>query len=408
MGQEDDVAEFLDRLRQLRALAGNPSFRTMSRTSGIVSHSALHEAIAGRRLPTWPVVREFVKACGGDEAEWRRAWAAAANPARGPGRLPPDAAHEADHPVEQPAGPAGPAEALGATSSPRPAPVPRRRWFGRRGGVASHGAALLAGIVIGAVTGYVVGSPASAQREVTAAQQCQDAISDDGVQQPLAAHGQRALDAADPAPAGQSPGAPAWVGRPGAEAHILTGTSAAVPITQNVAAGDALVVSIMLTSTCPAPLTVTDSRGSRYQLVADVFDTRHHRVAILAAFDVAALSTADHLAVTYVTASKYHVVVDEYRDIHSVAARATGLGESGGTSFGITGPTCRAGQLLVGAVGSNSGTGPLFEPGWADLPTVKLSSYWLTTGYRLVRTPGPCSLAGATTAQWGAVLAVLQ
>jgi hypothetical protein len=183
-----------------------------------------------------------------------------------------------------------------------------------------------------------------------------------------------------------------------------------VPVTQNVAAGDALVVSIMLTSTCPAPLTVTDSRGNRYQLVADVFDSRHHRVAILVAFDVSALSTADYLQVGYITASKYHITVDEYRDVHAVLAHATDHGESGGTTFAFAPApdTCRPGQLVVGAVGSNTGTAPLLAPPWTALPTLRLSSYRLTTGYQVVDKPGPCALGGSTTSQWGAALAVLE
>lgn len=61
-------------LRALRASAGNPSFRRMAGRSGFISHTTLHEAATGSRLPSWETVREFVRACGGDEREWRSRW----------------------------------------------------------------------------------------------------------------------------------------------------------------------------------------------------------------------------------------------------------------------------------------------------------------------------------------------
>nr|WP_183650903.1 NBR1-Ig-like domain-containing protein [Prauserella isguenensis] len=57
-------------LKRLRSEAGNPSFRKMAELSGAVSHATLHLTVTGRRLQPWETVREFVRACGGDEAEW--------------------------------------------------------------------------------------------------------------------------------------------------------------------------------------------------------------------------------------------------------------------------------------------------------------------------------------------------
>lgn len=405
MDASDEVSDFLARLRQLRAGAGSPSFRTMAKTSGIVSHSALHEAVTGSRLPTWPVVREFVKACDGDETQWRQAWARASNPAGGTNHSAQPTSGEAVQPVEQ----------TSDTIDPRPsAPARRRSWLGMA--VATHGAMLLAGIAIGAViAGYAIGGPAPAgaaagNGQIHTAVECRNALSDDGVQMSPASYTARTTKSATAsATSGQPQRPPTWVGRVGSQAQILTGAGATVPVTQNVAAGDALVVSIMLTSTCPAPLAVTDSRGNQYQPIADVLDTRHHRVVILAAFDVTALSTADQLQVTYITASKYHIAVDEYRNIHTAVAHATDHGEAGGTTFGIAAPaTCQPGQLLIGAVGSNTGTAPILAPTWTALPTLRLSSYRLTTGYQLIHKPGPCTLTGSTTSQWGAALAVLR
>lgn len=68
------VGEFAATLRQLRADVGNPSFRAMAGRSGKISHTTLHEAAAGNRLPSWPTTREYVTACGADVTPWRERW----------------------------------------------------------------------------------------------------------------------------------------------------------------------------------------------------------------------------------------------------------------------------------------------------------------------------------------------
>src|ERR671914_1160489 len=68
------VSDFAEELRRLRAGAGNPSFRQMAGASRSISHTTLHEAATGSRFPSWETTREFVRACGADEAEWRARW----------------------------------------------------------------------------------------------------------------------------------------------------------------------------------------------------------------------------------------------------------------------------------------------------------------------------------------------
>ena len=67
------VAEFAAQLRRLRARAGSPTYRQLSERTRFVP-SVLSAAARGSRLPTWPVTRAFVAACGGDVAEWHRRW----------------------------------------------------------------------------------------------------------------------------------------------------------------------------------------------------------------------------------------------------------------------------------------------------------------------------------------------
>lgn len=117
------VKQFADDLLALRMRAGKPSFRKLASLSGRISHTTLHEAATGNRLASWETTREFVRACGGDEAEWRARWERAAS--------------------AETSGP-GPAGAV----TPEPAVV--RRWSRQRTVVVVAAVALL-GTVIGAL-----------------------------------------------------------------------------------------------------------------------------------------------------------------------------------------------------------------------------------------------------------------
>jgi hypothetical protein len=71
------IEEFAAVLRALRTSAGSPSFRTMSGLSHAISHTTLHDAVQGNRLPSWETTAEFAKACGADPNDFRHRWNAA-------------------------------------------------------------------------------------------------------------------------------------------------------------------------------------------------------------------------------------------------------------------------------------------------------------------------------------------
>ena len=73
-GRPEPLEEFVAELVELRAAAGNPSFRQMAARSGAVSHATLHQTIAGHKLQPWETVREFVRACDGDEDALHERW----------------------------------------------------------------------------------------------------------------------------------------------------------------------------------------------------------------------------------------------------------------------------------------------------------------------------------------------
>ena len=71
------LPEFALALRQLRAAAGYPSYRVLARAA-LFSASVLSSAASGMAFPSLPVTLAYVRACGGDIAEWRDRWEATA------------------------------------------------------------------------------------------------------------------------------------------------------------------------------------------------------------------------------------------------------------------------------------------------------------------------------------------
>lgn len=73
-------AELTTELRLLHEAAGFPSTRAISRKAAqngdMVSHTSVHEAIAGHRLLSWRVMEAMVKALDGDPEHFRSLWAA--------------------------------------------------------------------------------------------------------------------------------------------------------------------------------------------------------------------------------------------------------------------------------------------------------------------------------------------
>ncbi len=74
--------EFAARLRRLREQAGRPTYRDLARRThyGIAT---LSSAAAGRQLPSWDVTLAYVRACGGDERQWKLFWQSTADACAG-------------------------------------------------------------------------------------------------------------------------------------------------------------------------------------------------------------------------------------------------------------------------------------------------------------------------------------
>ena len=77
------VERFASDLRALRRDAGEPSYRDLAKLAHY-SATTLSVAAAGSALPSLDVALAFVRACGGDVAEWERRWMEAARGDTGP------------------------------------------------------------------------------------------------------------------------------------------------------------------------------------------------------------------------------------------------------------------------------------------------------------------------------------
>jgi hypothetical protein len=69
------LARFAAELRELRVRAGSPTYRELA-LRAFYSASTLSQAASGGVVPTRAVTLAFVRACGGDVADWDRRWRA--------------------------------------------------------------------------------------------------------------------------------------------------------------------------------------------------------------------------------------------------------------------------------------------------------------------------------------------
>ncbi|RPF43884.1 helix-turn-helix protein [Streptomyces sp. Ag109_G2-6] len=466
-GRPESVAEFIGELRALKAVEGL-SLRELQRRSGLPRSTIAHALRTDRPgLPPWDRVAGLLRALGVAEAalpQWKAHWtrlrlareaerpptgpqepggagegagtagsgsaagpgapgstggrgeAVGAGGAGGPGR--PSAAGGAAG-SGWPGGAIGPvgvagsgvgggaggagAQAAVQPAAPGPGRRPGARWWPWRQRLAAHVATLLlgAGIGAGAVLALGGGAPAGAKAGFPVAEQpCP----------PPTANPHPSLRAPAAGGAGTAKEPPSWVGRVTSGQEILSGSDVVLPVLSPVTEGDALVVTVMLTGSCPGPVAVTDTQGDTFRIVGDETDTARHRTLVLAAFGAHPLGTADSLHATYPHASKYHIAVDEFRGISAAVGSAEAHGDNGGTAFstGSIRLDCAAGDLMVGAVGTNTGSAPVFTAEWTPLPMLQLSSYRLTTAYRVVPAAQTCAATGTTTAQWAASAVVFR
>jgi len=112
----DDLEAFARDLRALRATA-DLEYPEMAETSHF-EMKTLAAAAGGLRLPTLPVAVAFVRACGGNVAEWEDRWQKLAD------RLTAEAARKRRGDGEENIEPVEPTDAPAALEPPKPAATP--------------------------------------------------------------------------------------------------------------------------------------------------------------------------------------------------------------------------------------------------------------------------------------------
>ena len=165
--RSEAVQEFAASLRDLRASAGTPSFREMSGRSQAISHTTLHEAAQGLRLPSWPTTVEYVKACGADPADYRERWERADSAVKAGSPTP--AVAPAAAPVDVPAPPPVPELEVRAADPAAARPSRRRRTVALVAAGAVAVTAAVVAVVIVSTRGDDAGAPATSPSGMTAA-----------------------------------------------------------------------------------------------------------------------------------------------------------------------------------------------------------------------------------------------
>lgn len=231
-------------------------------------------------------------------------------------------------------------------------------------------------------------------------------------------HVVRELSAADREAAlasGPSSAAPTYAARTGSKTGTGTAlTSVTVPVTTAAKAGDALVLSTMLTNTVSntvaGNVTATDSQGDTFQVVSDVNDgSSKDRTLMLAAFGAHALSTSDTITLHFPSTSEYHVAVDEIAGASGLDVTASATGAAGtNVNTGSTATTATANELVFGTAGIQGGSTTSWTGGFTALPTLFVSSDQLGTAYKTVSATGGYAATATATHSWLAALATFR
>ena len=178
-----------------------------------------------------------------------------------------------------------------------------------------------------------------------------------------------------------------------------------------VVAGHTVVVSLLLSSTThlTTAISVKDTAGNTYAVARDVNDgSAGDRTVVFTAIGVKALAAGASITLTYPSSAETHVSVDEFSGVTGIDTSAGASATTSAFSSGTAPVTSQASELLIGAVGTESGKAPTWSAGWTALPVLSLSGDYLDTAYRLVTTTGSYAATGTIGGQWMAGIATFK
>ena len=202
--------------------------------------------------------------------------------------------------------------------------------------------------------------------------------------------------------------APAYVGRVATTraASLLPTSSATLSAGRQVAAGDAVVIAIKLSTSLIGGISATDAAGNSYRVEIDQGDRLSlGRTIVLSATSVRALDAGASITVSFPLSTAYMISADEFSGLAAsdVVASASGAGSSFNSSN--TSTTAQPVELLFGVVGNEAGSAPGWSSGWIELPTLTLNGDNLGTAYRVTTSAGQYAASGSISGTWMAGIA---
>jgi titin len=209
----------------------------------------------------------------------------------------------------------------------------------------------------------------------------------------------------------QVPPSAAYVRRIASVTAATGGTSITLTVgSPGVVAGHAIVVIALLSSTSSitGALSASDTAGNLYSVGRDVNDgSAGDRLVVLVAVNVKALAATNQITLRVPSSGEIHAGADEYAGVSGIDTSAGATASS--TSFSA-GPvsTAQTPEILVGAVGIESGTTPIWAAGWSGLPALAISSDYLGSAYQIVNTNGPFTASGTTGGTWMTAIVALK
>lgn len=204
--------------------------------------------------------------------------------------------------------------------------------------------------------------------------------------------------------AASAPPAPiAYVGRVGGDARQAASGSVTITPSAATHAGDALIVTALLTNSPSGTVSATDTQGDTFAVVNDTNDgAAKDRLVTLAAFGAKSLGTGDSVTLSFPSATEHHVTVDEYSGVGAVDQHVGANGPAGSTfSSGSTAQATSSNELVIGVVGTEGGAAPTItgSGSYTALPLQQVSNDSLLSGYR-TSSSGTAGTTGTQTGAW--------
>ena len=196
---------------------------------------------------------------------------------------------------------------------------------------------------------------------------------------------------------------PTYVGRVGQAmgAPLVPVSSVTLTASRAVTAGDAVVITVKLSTSLLGGVSASDAAGNTYYIDINLSDGLGlGRTIMLSALNVRALGSGASIKVNFPLSGKYLVSVDEFSGLsgRDVISSATGSGST--FSSGNTPTTSQPVDLLFGVVGIESGAAPGWATGWTALPTLSIGGDNLGSAYEVTTSAGQYAATGSTGGTW--------